>query len=171
MKTGMRVQSRLVPTVSWRMSVSELMDRGLGAIHSRQYRSDTSGLSTFSMGAVNLYYEIFSMERPPQELSTEQCYLTNWRRFILNPLELEAVLKLHPSGTVGAGIVKSQQWSNQASGSTEKQWLCPKQPSTASNRGLLITLRSQTSQTGLCKWSHDYTNNPNLDAPRPYLID
>lgn len=77
MKTGMRVQSRLVPTVSWRMSVSELMDRGLGAIHSRQYRSDTSGLSTFSMGAVNLYYEIFSMERPPQELSTEQCYLTN----------------------------------------------------------------------------------------------
>lgn len=77
MKTGMRVQSRLVPTVSWRMSVSELMDRGLGAIHSRQYRFDTSGLSTFSMGVVTLYYEIFSREHPPQELSTEQCYLTN----------------------------------------------------------------------------------------------
>ena len=57
-------------------------------------------------------------------------------------------------------IVKSQQWLNQASGSTKKHWDC------LSNQELLITLRSQTSQAELYKWSHNYSSNCYLDAPK-----
>lgn len=51
-KTGMKVQSRLVPATSQRMSDSDRMHKGLGATHSRWYQVDASDLNTFSMGAV-----------------------------------------------------------------------------------------------------------------------
>ena len=51
-KTGLKVQSRLVPAISQRMSGSDRTHKGLGATHSRWYQLDTGDLNTFSMGAV-----------------------------------------------------------------------------------------------------------------------
>lgn len=132
MKTGMRMQSKFIPTIFQRMSGSGLMGRGLGSIHSKCNQLDTRGLSPFSLGVgwesgldlngvsliseyISINPEIFTMGP-----STEQCCLVNWRIFLLSPVELRTGLKLHCSGIVGGWIVKSQQWYNQASGSTKK---------------------------------------------------